>query len=115
MRNNRPQYVYLTTVGDKLARHDSYKHFRVQIEDQSHSHAEGINDFEVADERHELEGDLLDASVLGSVEHKSLFYVKFFRCGREHYDALGHDARSLAHPSCRRLVLLAVAWVAEAD
>jgi type 1 glutamine amidotransferase len=105
--------AYLRMVGAKFARHDPFKRFRVHIEDRRHPITNGVDDFDVEDELYELEADFSTAEVLASAEHHTLLYVKRFGRGRVHYNALGHDARALAHPSYRRLVLQGLGWVSD--
>ncbi|HEX5418048.1 MAG TPA: ThuA domain-containing protein [Chloroflexota bacterium] len=50
--------------------------------------------------------------VLASAEGHPLLYVKTFGKGRIHYNALGHDLKSLTHPSFRRLIVQGLNWVA---
>lgn len=131
---------YLRMIGTRFVRHDPYKQFTVKIDDRNHPITAGTEDFEVEDELYELGGDgsglqLLadgvnqgrplselreygdgplpaDLHVLASAEGHPLLYTKHFGQGRIHYNALGHDGKTLGNPNFRRLIRQGLAWVA---
>lgn len=131
---------YLQMIGTRFVRHDPYKKFTVTINDRNHPITAGIDDFEVEDELYELGGDAAglqlladgvnqgrpygdlrefgdgplptDIHVLASAEGHPLLYTRQFGQGRIHYNALGHDGKSLGHPSFRRLIRQGLSWVA---
>lgn len=103
---------YVEMIGSKFLRHPPIKPFSVRIDDPDHPITAGISSFEVEDELYELEGDLSRVHILASSEGHPLLYVKTHGKGRVHYNALGHDHRSLQCPQVRRLYLQGLAWVA---
>ncbi|MBI2939976.1 MAG: sulfatase-like hydrolase/transferase, partial [Chloroflexi bacterium] len=130
--------VYLVMLGSRFLRHDPFKTFTVTVDDRTHPITAGIEDFEIGDELYEQGGNVAefavlaaelakgrpsrelrrlgegplgpDIHVLASAEGHPLLYVKSFGKGRVHYNALGHDARAINHPTFQRLVLQAIDW-----
>jgi uncharacterized protein len=131
---------YLRMLGSRFVNHDEIRRFSVQIESPGHPIVSGVGDFEVEDELFELGGDVSqfeafteafrqrgwaedvvrlgsgplspDVTVLASAEHRPLLYTRMFGRGRVHYNALGHDERTLRNTNYRRLVVQGVQWTA---
>ncbi|TAK22821.1 MAG: ThuA domain-containing protein [Chloroflexota bacterium] len=131
--------LYMRFVGSTFQSHPPIKTFRVEIADRAHPITAGVDDFDVEDERYVLGGSPeefaemarlsiegrdraqvrstskapLDPSlhVLARSEGQPLLYIKETGRGRLHYNALGHDERSLGHPAVRRLLIQGLRWV----
>lgn len=135
---------YLTMLGSRFLKHDPYKSFLVEVSPVPHPITNGVTDFQIEDELYELggkteefvafanamsagepyagdvaalgEGDLSpDIQILASAEGHPLLYATRFGRGRVHYNALGHDSKSLEHPAFRQLVRQGVEWVIAQD
>jgi type 1 glutamine amidotransferase len=132
--------AYLRAIGGRFIKHDPYKQFRVDVDDASHPITSGVASFEVEDELYELGYDSAefeelaagvragrpgremrhlaagplpsDIRVLASAEGHPMLYVRSHGRGRVHYNALGHDAKALTHPSVRQLFRQGLAWTA---
>jgi uncharacterized protein len=131
---------YLLMLGSRFINHEPIKRFWVHIEQPSHPIVAGISDFETEDELFEIGGDTgtfpaftkafsergwaddvvrmgagplpPDVTVLASAENRPLLYTRMFGKGRVHYNALGHDERTLRNSNYRRLVVQGVKWTA---
>jgi hypothetical protein len=88
----------------------------VTIADPTHPLASGLRDFEVTDE---VYGDLALATALAPLLRgralpegatQPLAWARTVAGGRVVYDALGHDAASLAQPQHARFLCRAAAW-----
>lgn len=88
---------------------------RVSVPPSDHPIVAGLGDFEVVDEAYgflDLMPDVVPLAVSphGGVDHPMLWARPFGR-GRVVYDALGHDARSYAHPTHAELLRRAARWL----
>ena len=73
---------------------------------------DGIDSFEIEDERYELKDVAPDLRVLAHADGNSSIYVRQHGAGRVCYIAPGHDRRTLALPVYGQLVRQAVMWAA---
>ena len=89
--------------------------------DGDHEITRGLADYDHEDELYELTADveerqnevpLQGVRVLAEAEGHPMVYVKAHGAGRVAYLAMGHDRRSLGHPTYRTLFVRAVAWAA---
>lgn len=131
---------YLTFLGAAFIKHPPIYTFRVDVAEAGHPITRGVESFAVEDERYEIggsDGELrsmarlidggaserdgraicvspfsADADVLARAEDFPILYARTARHGRLHYNALGHDERSLRNPSVRQLCRQGLAWVA---
>jgi type 1 glutamine amidotransferase len=112
---------YLAMIGGRFRRHDPIKRFTIRFVDRGHPISEGLDDYDHEDELYELTADFVDRQnvvplsgvrVLAEAEGHPMVYVKEHGAGRVAYLAMGHDARSLDHPTYRTLFTRAVAWAA---
>jgi type 1 glutamine amidotransferase len=71
----------------------------------------GVAPFDVVDELREGEFQRDAIEVVASAEGHPVVYWRQVGRGRVVYCSLGHDRRSLAHPSYLRLVSNAVDWL----
>ena len=88
---------------------------RVSVPPSDHPIVAGLENFEVIDEAYgflDLMPDVvpLAVSAHGGADHPLLWARRFGR-GRVVYDALGHDARSYAHPTHAELLRRAARWL----
>lgn len=108
----RASQPYLRMVGSRFVRHPPIKRFTVEIAEPGHPVTQGIESFEIEDERYEL-GDLQEGlQILATAEGFPMIYVTEYGAGRVCYIAPGHDARCLGQPTYARLVHQAIAWAA---
>jgi uncharacterized protein len=112
---------YLAMLGGQFGRHDPIKSFTIRFVDHDHEITRGLDDYEHEDELYELTADLHDrrnaiplqgVRVLAEAEGHPMVYVKSYGAGRVAYLAMGHDRRSLGHPTYRTLFCRAIAWAA---
>ena len=90
--------------------------------DGDHEITRGLADYDHEDELYELyeltadveerqnEVPLQGVRVLAEAEGHPMVYVKAHGAGRVAYLAMGHDRRSLGHPTYRTLFVRTVAW-----
>ncbi|MDQ3700513.1 MAG: ThuA domain-containing protein [Chloroflexota bacterium] len=104
-----PDYVDL--IGSRFTRHDPIKEYTVQVDVAGHPLTAGLTPFRVVDELREGEFQRHAIEVVASAEGHPVAYWKALGRGRIVYIALGHDRRSLAHPSYLRLVENAISWL----
>lgn len=88
---------------------------RVEVPPNDHPIVAGLGGFDIVDEAYgflDLMPDVepLAVSSHGGAEHPLLWARRFGR-GRVVYDALGHDARSYAHPTHAEIVRRAARWL----
>ncbi len=88
---------------------------RVEVPPSDHPIVAGLGDFDIVDEAYgflDLVPDVepLALSSHGGADHPLLWARRFGR-GRVLYDALGHDARSYAHPTHAEIVRRAARWL----
>lgn len=107
---NATQLRYLSMVGSAFVTHSPIKTFSVKMVNNDHAITQGVTDFEVVDELYQVAGDRSRLEVLAEAEGEPLLYVARWGKGKVHYNALGHDQRTLASPSYQRLLVQAVAW-----
>ncbi|HEX2517034.1 MAG TPA: ThuA domain-containing protein [Chloroflexota bacterium] len=110
---------YLRMVGGRFRRHDPIKGFTVRFVHGDHEITRGLADYDHEDELYELTADIEERQnevplqgvrVLAEAEGHPMVYVKAHGAGRVVYLAMGHDRRSLGHPTYRTLFVRAVAW-----
>lgn len=108
----RASDAYCAMIGSRFARHPPIKRFTVQVEKVAHPITEGIDSFEIEDERYELQDVAEDIQVLASAEGHPSIYTRQHGAGRVCYLAPGHDRRTLALPVYGKLVDQAIEWAA---
>ncbi|MBW3605886.1 MAG: ThuA domain-containing protein [Actinobacteria bacterium] len=87
----------------------------ITVRTDAHPIVAGVDDFEIVDEVYGFMAEQPDIEPLalsahGGRDHPLLWARTLPGGARVVYDALGHDERSLAHPSHRRIVRRAAAW-----
>lgn len=111
---NSPEYLRM--LGGIFIVHDPLKLFKVQFGSvrcvEPHPITAGVEDFDIEDELYIVEGDQTQWHIISRAEGHPILYTKTYGNGRVHYNALGHDARSLSNPSFQKLVLNGIEWAA---
>lgn len=108
----RASDAYCAMIGSRFARHPPIKRFTVRIENAEHPIIQGIDSFEIEDERYELNNVAEDMQVLAYAEGHPSIYTRQYGAGRVCYMAPGHDRRTIALPVYCKLVEQAVMWAA---
>ena len=96
--------------------HPPYGPVNARIEPVAHPVTSGLDSFQINDEAYgamDLEPDitaLLSVNAEGHNEWWPGLWTREVFGGRVAYDALGHDRRSLQHPTHRRIVVRAALW-----
>jgi len=106
----RKSESYLRLIGSHFLRHPPIKRFTVEIVEPNHPVTQGIESFEIEDERYELTDLQEGLQILASAEGHPMIYVTEFGAGRVCYIAPGHDARTLGLPVYATLVHRAISW-----
>ena len=118
---------YLDMIGGEFVMHDPNKLFKVNLGAPStrervlersghplskevHPIVAGTEDFEVQDELFYIQGNQTQWEILGRAEGHPVVFTKSWGKGRVYNNALGHDGRSLNHPSVRELYLRGIKW-----
>jgi type 1 glutamine amidotransferase len=115
--------AYHDMVGASFVYHDPNKVFKVQFGEREHfgtgellleEHpiTEGMEDFEVQDELFVVQGDMTRWHILARAEGHPVVWTKRYGAGRVFCTALGHDYRSLDHPSVQTLYVRGIEWAA---
>lgn len=111
--------TYFGLVGSRFTHHERFAPQTVRpASGVSHPITEGIGEFVIEDEPYQFKavgepGEVIlvrEASGNEPAGEYPVVYVKRHGVGRVCYVALGHDARSWAHPSFQRLVVQATLW-----
>ena len=118
--NGNPDFLAL--VGARFLRHPPYGPFTVRVADPEHPITRGLPPIEIEDECYLSEyPDRAALHVLQTSHHPNpetgidgepSSWVRELGRGRIFYSALGHDARSFAHPALRELLTRGIAWAA---
>lgn len=111
----KPNDGYIAMLGGVFASHGPVCDFDVTIVDRTTPVTESVPDFTVTDELYILDRfdpgavHLLATAVWeGAVQ--PILYNKPYGKGRVHYNALGHDERTLEMPLYRQLVIRGLDW-----
>jgi len=118
--NANPEFLAL--VGAQFIGHPPHGPFTVRVSDATHPVTHGLADIEIEDECYQSEfPDLGALHVLMTSHHPDpaakidgapSAWVRQIGKGRLFYSALGHDARSFAHPGLRDLLTRGIRWAA---
>ena len=96
--------------------HPEYGPAAIHVLQESGALVEGIEDFELPDERYSYLRTAAGIKVHATHTHEGSEHPVMWsldrRPGRTFYDALGHDAASFQSPEHRELLLRAIAWLA---
>ncbi|MEW9871512.1 ThuA domain-containing protein [Arthrobacter sp. HS15c] len=96
--------------------HPEYGPAAIRVLPESGALVEGIEDFELPDERYSYLRTVPGITVHAAHTHEGSEHPVMWsldrRPGRTFYDALGHDAASYDSPEHRELLLRAIAWLA---
>lgn len=121
--NESPEFIAF--VGAKFLGHPPYGPFTVRTVDGDHPITRGLPPIEIEDECYRSEYPDRDAlHVLQTSHHpdpeakidgEPSSWVREIGRGRLFYSALGHDARSFAHPVLRQLLERGIAWAARRE
>jgi hypothetical protein len=113
---------FLALVGAQFLGHPPHGPFSVRISDADHPVTRGLEPIEIEDECYRSEYfDRGTLRVLMTSHHpdpearidgEPSAWVKEIGRGRLFYSALGHDARSFAHPGLRELLTRGIRWAA---
>lgn len=116
---------FLGLVGAKFLNHPPHGPFTVRILDASHPITAGLGPIDIEDECYRSEYPNRDSlHVLMTSHHpdpeakidgEPSAWVKEVGKGRLFYSALGHDARSFAHPGLRELLARGIRWAAKRE
>lgn len=111
---------FLAFVGAEFKGHPPYGPFTVRVADEIHPITRGLGTIEIEDECYQSSfPDRGAIRVLqtshhpsGAVDGEPSSWVREIGRGRLFYSALGHDARSFAHPVFRELLTRGIRWAA---
>ncbi|HEX2036555.1 MAG TPA: ThuA domain-containing protein [Chloroflexota bacterium] len=110
---------FLALVGAKFVKHPPHGPFTVRVADPDHPITQGLPTIEIEDECYQSEyPDRAALRVLQTSHHTAGIdgepssWVREIGRGRLFYSALGHDARSFAHPQLRELLNRGLRWAA---
>jgi hypothetical protein len=116
---------FLDFVGGKFNGHPPHGPFQVRVSDGDHPITHGLTGIDIEDECYRTEfSDLGSLHVLMTSHHpdpaqkidgEPSAWVKEVGKGRLFYSALGHDARSFAHPGLRELLARGIRWAAKRE
>ncbi len=116
---------FLSFVGAKFLNHPPHGPFTVRVSDADHPITRGLDTIEIEDECYRSEyPDRASLRVLMTSHHpdpeakidgEPSAWVKEIGRGRLFYSALGHDARSFAHPAVRELLTRGIRWAAHLE
>lgn len=118
--NGNPDFLAL--VGATFVKHPAYGPFTVRVADPQHPIAQGLEPIKIEDECYQSE--FPDRSVLhvlqtshhaSGIDGEPSSWVREMGHGRLFYSALGHDARSFAHPGLRELLARGIRWAARLE
>ena len=88
----------------------------VTVRGGAHPLVDGVTDFDTVDEAYGFLDERDDVEPLATAAHGGrdhpLLWARRYGRGRVVYSGLGHDERSYRHPSYRRILAQAVAWLA---
>ncbi len=113
---------FFSRIGARFIGHPPYGPFTVRVTDPHHPITQGLPTIEIEDECYRSEYPDREAiRVLQASHHPSGIdgepssWVREIGPGRLFYSALGHDARSFAHPVLRDLLTRGLRWTARLD
>jgi len=116
---------FLAFVGAKFLGHPPHGPFQVRVSDSDHPITRGLGTIDIEDECYRSEyPDLESLRVLmtshrpdpeAKIDGEPSAWVKEIGRGRLFYSALGHDARSFAHPGLRELLTRGIRWAAHLE
>ncbi len=103
-----------------LSTHDKYHEFRVDVKQQSHPILEGVQSFVTNDELYFnlLMRPDMDVLMTGNQDRFGATVVEPLLCTHRIYNArcvyfaLGHDAKSVALPEYRKILVQSIEWAA---
>ncbi|MBI3973158.1 MAG: ThuA domain-containing protein [Chloroflexi bacterium] len=113
---------FLSFIGAEFVKHPPHGPFSVHVADSDHPITHGLPTIEIEDECYQsryFDRDALHVLQTGrhevGIDGEPSSWVREIGRGRLFYSALGHDARSFAHPGLRELLTRGIRWAARLE